>query len=204
MSTTAVNGSCGTANNTSRTSKPTSTTSLCSLGTPTTVSGSGPWTWSCTGANGGTTASCTANVSPTNGACGAANGVTLGQAPTTGLCTTGSASSVSGTGPWTWTCSGTSGGTTASCSVTKANGPYTVAQVATHTSSSNCWIIIGTNVYSVSSYLSIHPGGRSKITAQCGKDATTAFATKSKTPATAHSSTAWTTLGTFLIGAVTP
>ncbi|GEM_PF-895541 len=51
-----VNGSCGSANGAAATSTP--TTNLCSAGTASAVSGSGPWTWSCTGANGGTTASC--------------------------------------------------------------------------------------------------------------------------------------------------
>ncbi|CAN3993010.1 hypothetical protein [Methylocystis bryophila] len=51
-----------------------------------------------------------------NGACGPANGQSLSSAPTTGLCSAGTASSVSGSGPWTWTCAGSGGGTTASCS----------------------------------------------------------------------------------------
>src|SRR5262249_15672555 len=36
--------------------------------------------------------------------------------PSTNLCSAGTASSVAGTGPWTWGCSGSNGGTTASCS----------------------------------------------------------------------------------------
>ncbi len=46
-----------------------------------------------------------------NGVCGSANGQTLTAAPTTNLCSVGTASSVAGTGPWTWTCAGSSGGT---------------------------------------------------------------------------------------------
>jgi hypothetical protein len=37
-----------------------------------------------------------------NGACGFANGVPTTTAPTTGLCSSGTPSTVSGTGPWTW------------------------------------------------------------------------------------------------------
>ena len=51
-----------------------------------------------------------------NGTCGTANGTAVSSAPTTNLCSTGTASAVSGTGPWNWTCSGSNGGTTASCS----------------------------------------------------------------------------------------
>lgn len=51
-----------------------------------------------------------------NGACGSANGTSVGSAPTANLCSTGTASAVSGSGPWTWTCAGSDGGTSASCS----------------------------------------------------------------------------------------
>jgi len=40
----------------------------------------------------------------------------MASAPSSGLCSSGSASSVSGSGPWTWTCSGEHGGGDASCS----------------------------------------------------------------------------------------
>jgi len=55
-------------------------------------------------------------TTPTNGACGAANGTTVTIAPTTNLCTSGTASTVTGSGPWNWSCSGSNGGTTATCS----------------------------------------------------------------------------------------
>jgi len=49
------------------------------------------------------------------GACGADNGATLSSAPTN-LCTQGTASAVSGGGPWSWSCFGVSGGAVSSCS----------------------------------------------------------------------------------------
>ena len=53
-----------------------------------------------------------------NGACGSDNGQTLLTAPAN-LCSAGSASVVGGSGhPWSWTCAGSNGGTTASCSAT--------------------------------------------------------------------------------------
>ena len=59
------------------------------------------------------TGSCNAII---NGACGGANGSSSALAPSSGLCSTGSPSAVIGTGPWSWTCSGSNGGTNASCS----------------------------------------------------------------------------------------
>jgi prepilin-type N-terminal cleavage/methylation domain-containing protein len=52
----------------------------------------------------------------TNGICGSTNGVATPSAPSINLCTTGTASTVSGTGPWTWSCNGSGDGTNASCS----------------------------------------------------------------------------------------
>jgi hypothetical protein len=51
-----------------------------------------------------------------NGACGSANGMALTSAPLTNLCTSGTASAVKGTGPWTWSCAGSYRGSTAQCS----------------------------------------------------------------------------------------
>jgi len=55
-----------------------------------------------------------------NGVCGSSNGANFYSAPATNLCTAGSASAVSGTGPWTWSCVGSgTGHTDASCSANK-------------------------------------------------------------------------------------
>ena len=110
-----VNGSCGLANGVPVSTAP--TTNLCSAGSPSTVSGTGPWDWSCTGSAGGNTASCSAPAiqQVVNGSCGSANGVPVSTAPTTNLCSVGSASAVSGAGPWNWSCTGSNGGTPASC-----------------------------------------------------------------------------------------
>ena len=139
-SLTPVNGACGSSNGADLTSAP--TTNLCSAGAATTVTGSGPWSWSCAGSNGGTMAICSANdpQPPVNGACGSANGAAVSTAPTSGLCTTGSASAVSGSGPWSWSCAGSSGGSTATCSAplssasgSGSGGGGNVAFTALHT-----------------------------------------------------------------------
>ena len=53
---------------------------------------------------------------PVDGVCGASHGQTLPVAPQANLCRSGTASVVSGTGPWSWSCSGQYGGRNASCS----------------------------------------------------------------------------------------
>ncbi len=133
-----INGTCGSSANIIVTSAPTS--GLCAPGnasttTDTSGTGLGPWTWTCAGLNGGTTASCATlpqningicgpasnSYTPQIGTCGSANGVDTATAPTSNLCSVGSASAVAGTGPWTWDCAATDG--TSSCSANVAVTP---------------------------------------------------------------------------------
>jgi hypothetical protein len=58
----------------------------------------------------------TGEPTPVDGACGPASGATSSVAPSVGLCSAGTASAVTGTGPWTWQCAGSNSGTTSSCS----------------------------------------------------------------------------------------
>ena len=53
---------------------------------------------------------------PVNGTCGSASGGTFSTAPSTNLCSIGTASAMTGSGPWTWTCPGSDGGADANCS----------------------------------------------------------------------------------------
>jgi len=66
-----------------------------------------------------------------DGQCGTANGVAVGAAPTALLCAFGTASAVTGSGPWTWRCNGFLGGSSASCSapIRSAGGATTTAGV---------------------------------------------------------------------------
>ena len=104
---------CGSSNGVSATSAPKS--DLCLKGTASRVNGSGPWTWACSGTNGGAAMSCSA-PKKIDGICGSSNGTTASQLPTSGLCNSGLASAVTGNGPWAWTCSGVYGGQAATCS----------------------------------------------------------------------------------------
>ncbi|MDD5397024.1 MAG: hypothetical protein PHW24_03115 [Candidatus Moranbacteria bacterium] len=59
-------------------------------------------------------------LAPTNGSCGSASGQSVVVAPSSAtLCFAGTASAVSGNGPWTWTCKGSNGGTDANCRAEK-------------------------------------------------------------------------------------
>ncbi len=52
---------------------------------------------------------------------------------------------------------------------------FTASDIASHTSTSDCWVSLDGNVYDLSAYLTVHPGGVSAIANQCGHDATSAF-----------------------------
>ena len=81
------------------------------------------YTTTCSGQTGWETtqAQCVADTScvvRADAVCGASNGQSLGTAPSAAsdLCKTGTSSTVSGTGPWSWTCNGVNGGASATCS----------------------------------------------------------------------------------------
>jgi hypothetical protein len=118
-----VSGQCGASNGLTLTQAPAS--GFCNAGTPTAVTGTGPWTWSCAGSGGGSNASCNAYLQGVlvNGACGSSNNGTFTQAPSSGLCDAGTPSAVTGTGPWTWSCQGANNGTTASCQASSSPTP---------------------------------------------------------------------------------
>jgi hypothetical protein len=111
-----INGQCGPPDGQNLSSAP--ATVNCVAGIPSVISGTGPWSWTCSGSNGGVDAKCTANLSaaPINGQCGPPDGQNLSSAPATVSCVSPTAPSlISGTGPWTWTCPGSNGGTDAGC-----------------------------------------------------------------------------------------
>lgn len=129
--TPVVNGSCGSANGGSFTSATAANAAgLCAAtGTqPAALTGTGPWAWTCTGTGSGSTnANCAASHTATAGTCGVAGTggatyTTAAQVNAAGLCGVGTASpaSVSGTGPWSWTCLGTNNAATTDDAVCNA------------------------------------------------------------------------------------
>lgn len=100
---TPINGACPD-NLPAQSTKP---SSKCDIGTPTSVTGSGPWSWQCKGFKGGTDATCTV---PLLGAasCGATNGTRIPNPPNKNLCSTGTPGTVTGDNiaGWSWNCTG--------------------------------------------------------------------------------------------------
>lgn len=113
-----------------------------------------------------------------NGTCGSAHGGTYSSAPTTGLCGAGTSSSVTtGTNNYTWSCSGSNGGSTASCSATRQTGGGGTAvngtcggaaksYASTDTSFSGSMCGAGSGVTSPSSVA--FPSAGSTVTWTCG------------------------------------
>lgn len=85
--------------------------------------------------------------------------------------------------------------TTASTTSQASTTIFTLAQVATHATSSDCYLIINNNVYNVSDYLSRHPGGQSSIISRCGHEVSGIFAS-------IHSNRAWDLLTNYKIGQI--
>ena len=134
-----VNGACGDAQDVNTNTYP--ARGLCAAGVAMatdSVATDGTYNWTCDGANGGATASCSApKVSPITGSCGSAAGVASRDYPASGHCATGTHSSLDiagADGSFNWLCSGSNGGTNESCAAPKimpvdgdcgsANGSY--------------------------------------------------------------------------------
>ena len=52
---------------------------------------------------------------------------------------------------------------------------YTMAQIQAANSAQKCWTVVSGNVYDLTSFISLHPGGDKNILKICGKDGTSAF-----------------------------
>jgi len=68
------------------------------------------------------------------------------------------------------------------------------AEVAAHNSASDCWTIVNGNVYDITSYINMHPGGAATILEICGTDGTALFVNQP------HSQTASNILDSFYVG----
>jgi cytochrome b involved in lipid metabolism len=89
-----------------------------------------------------------------------------------------------------------------------ATGVYTVAQVAEHYTSSDCWTIIEGDVYDITEHIATHEGG-DEILRACGIDGTTLFTQRRTSEGeiigsgTSHSDQAMKQLEHHKIGTVT-
>jgi len=52
---------------------------------------------------------------------------------------------------------------------------YTLEEVSSHNTEADAWMVIDHNVYDVTKYINVHPGGRDAIIRYAGKDATKEF-----------------------------
>ncbi len=80
-----------------------------------------------------------------------------------------------------------------------------MSEISKHNKQSDCWLLINGKVYNITSYFGSHPGGNSTMSATCGKDATSAYATKdpyakNTKGGQSHSSGAKNLLGDYYIG----
>lgn len=75
---------------------------------------------------------------------------------------------------------------------------FTMDEVSTHNSQSDCWMVIDGSVYDMTSYLPRHPGGIEQISAGCGIDASQLFATQGGEGS--HSQNAVSTRESFKVG----
>lgn len=78
-----------------------------------------------------------------------------------------------------------------SVNTTPANG-LTLAEVAKHSTSKDCYLIVNGAAYDVTSYIYKHPGGARNITSRCGTEATKVFSA-------IHSNFAWNLLKDFYV-----
>jgi hypothetical protein len=115
-----------------------SLSSICTVsGSTLTITGPGTCVITATQAGNGTYAVGTANASvvinpSANGACGGAQGQAVSIAPSTNLCTTGSASSVvAALGGYSWSCAGVGSGAPASCTAPGATAPGSTTTTTT-------------------------------------------------------------------------
>lgn len=56
-----------------------------------------------------------------------------------------------------------------------ATTTYTMAEVALHATKESCWTVVERGVYDVTSFITKHPGGQSKVLGICGKDGSEKF-----------------------------
>jgi cytochrome b involved in lipid metabolism len=73
-----------------------------------------------------------------------------------------------------------------------------LTELAKHSASKDCWMLINGKIYDFTNYLYNHPGGAYTITPYCGKDGSNAYATKDKS--SPHSSQADSLLIDYYIG----
>ncbi len=68
--------------------------------------------------------------------------------------------------------------TTPSSTTETTTQTFTMSEVASHSSASDCYTVIEGSVYDLSNFVGKHPGGEEAIMSICGKDGTAAFSSQ--------------------------
>ena len=82
-----------------------------------------------------------------------------------------------------------------SASNATTSGRLSLEEVAKHSTESDCWVVIGNDVYNVTSLIDTHSGGREAIIQYCGTNATDVFFSK-------HGQGAYEVLQSYYIGTI--
>lgn len=75
---------------------------------------------------------------------------------------------------------------------------YSLEDISHHSSASNCWVAIASQVYDLSNYIAQHPPGPAVLIEWCGRDASVGMRTKGY--GRDHSPAAWEMLEAYAIG----
>jgi hypothetical protein len=141
-----INGTCGSAHNTTATSFPNSSQS-CSSGNRIGESQTATqYSWQCQGSNGGSTASCQASRPiAVNGTCGSAHNTTATSFPNSSQsCSPGNRINTSETATqYSWQCQGSNGGSTASCQASRPTASFNLSSCEITSGNNSCPATIG-------------------------------------------------------------
>ena len=85
-------------------------------------------------------------------------------------------------------------GSVSASNATTSEG-LTLEEVAKHSTESDCWVVIGNDVYNVTSLIDTHSGGREAIIQYCGTNATDVFFSK-------HDQNAYEVLQSYYLGTI--
>jgi hypothetical protein len=61
---------------------------------------------------------------------------------------------------------------------TGSTAPITMTDVAKHSTAADCWSVISGNVYDLTAWIPLHPGGSAVVTSLCGIDGTDAYTSR--------------------------
>lgn len=122
-----------------------------------------------------------------------------GQNAQTNTQPTDSGTTQTGSNSQTGTQTGTTGTGSGSQTTPATPKTYTLADVSSHSSASDCWVIVHDKVYDITKFIA---SGQHKLPLDgfCGKDATVDFDTRPKGPGTPHPPQASENLNTFYVG----